>query len=162
MQIFVKTLIGKTITLQVGPTTSIVNVKTMIQEKEGIPPDIIRLNFAGKLLEDCRTLSDYNIEDESTVYVFLHLRGGMKIFIKMALDNTISLEVKPSDTIEIVKSKIQDMEGIPSGQYYLTASGKQLEDDRTLFSYRIANGSMLNMTPHGSNCQTNSYYLSMK
>jgi len=153
-QIFVKTLTGKTIVLQVSGNDTIYSLKEMIQNKENIPPDKQSLMFAGRKLEDERTLADYNIQDKSTLHLVLRLHFGVfkknsgerfsgVIFVKTLTEKTITIKVSEGDTVNVIKEKIQDKEGIPLDQQRLVFAGIQLEDENAIADYGIKNESTL-------------------
>ncbi|VEU43009.1 unnamed protein product [Pseudo-nitzschia multistriata] len=145
MQLFVKTLTGKTVAIEVEEGESIEEVKAKIAEKEGIPPEQQRLIFGGQQLQDQKTLDDYDVGDDATLHLVLRLRGGMQLFVKTLTGKTVAIEVEEGESIEEVKAKIAEKEGIPPEQQRLIFGGQQLQDQKTLDDYDVGDDATLHL-----------------
>ena len=146
MPIMIKTLTGKTITLNVKPETSIKNIKVEIQKRKGISIHKQRLHFGGQELKDDSVLRDHNIGKESTLYLRLKGQfGSIPIYVMMPTGKMTILDVLPSDSVENIKQEIYNKDGISSNQQYLIFDGKELEDGHTLRELNINKGSVLHL-----------------
>ena len=145
MHIYVKMQNGKTITLDVQPKSSISKVKLKIQDEERISPDQQRLLYVLKELKDDRTLDDYSIHNESTLYLTVRRESDLQVVVLMPDEQTFPLAVETNDCIKKIKRKVYEMEGIPSDQQRFFFAGKELEDRHTLSHYNIQERSTLHL-----------------
>ena len=137
MKIFIKTPIGKTITITIEPALTVLDVKQKIQECEGFPCDQQRLNFAGTQLLDAQTLTTCGIGEESTIQLALHMGKNFEVTVRSSGDKTIAIRVDSEYLVLFLKIRIHEQEGIPIEQQMLVLNGKCLDDNRRMIEYNI-------------------------
>ena len=145
MQIFVKTLSGKTIVLNAEPKQTIEEIKSIIEDIEGVPKDEQRL-ISHKELKNNKTLYDYNIKNLSTIYLSLCLKSSMQIIIKIIsnIRNSITLNVDPNiTTIKNIKKIMKNIKGYKVKNQRLIFQGKFLENEKKINDYNINNSSII-------------------
>lgn len=149
MQIFIKTLTGKTITIDTDASTTIFELKMMIQDKEGVPPDEQRIIFAGKEVDNDTTIMDSNYQHDSIYHLLFRFPGGMQIFIRTACGGLKILDTESSESIQKIKEKICDRERVHVTQQTLIFEGKELENRRTLKDYHIQKENTISLVTSG-------------
>ena len=145
IKICIKILTGKSFDLEVNQTDTIKIIKDKINTKENIPPEQQGLVFAGKTMEDEKTLYDYSIENESTLHLVLRLNSVRKLTIKTNIDKTLYIDFNPSNTIKNIKEKIEIEEKLDSSQFRLFHNDILLNDDQTIQDYNISIDDAINL-----------------
>jgi len=152
MQIFVKTLNNEQTVLDVEQNNAIQSVKELIQDTKGILVNQQRLIFAGKNLEDDRTLFDYNIQGQSTIHLVLCFPvssvvedESIEVCVRHFTSKNTILQVFPNDTVQNLKDQIYELEGIPLANQRLVFDGQRLEDDQPLVAYGVRHRTIIDL-----------------
>ena len=143
MKIYVKTLTGNPVTIDVTPSTTVLEVKQKMYTKALILPSRQRLIYGGSVLEDGKTLSACNIQSQSTLMLVVSHRDSIPINVEMPSGKSITLNVQISDKVSVLQDKIRAVEGIAPSQQNLFFNGRALNDDDLLSDYGIQRESKL-------------------
>lgn len=134
MVIFVRTVTGYSVRIDANPTDTIASIKSKVYETEGVPEVHQRLIFAGKQLEDSKTLHDYKIMADSTLHLVLRLRGGMEIFVKLASGAQHYLQVSPGEAVNVARARLKEWYDTPSDGLKLHYAGSLIENEQLCWS----------------------------
>lgn len=144
LEIFVQVMHQEIITLEVDSSDTIGSLKEKIKDKKGFPAEEHLLFFQREELKDDRTVSDYNIQNKSTVILSLQIYR-LEVTILSGGTRLVTLEVNPTDSILELKREIQNITGVPPKEQSLRFDGIELKNERTIFAYNIQNNSYINL-----------------
>lgn len=147
--VYFKMLTGINFTQYVQKSDTIKSIKAKLQDRKDIPSDQQLLFWNGYILDDGRTIADYNIQNKSTLHLALRLSKDWVIYVKTLYGKIFTLDVERSDTIAVIKAKIHDKEVVPLDQQRLFFDEIELKDNRTLAGYNIKNASTLHLVLKG-------------
>ena len=154
LMVFLKTLTGQTITVKVTPRDSVGDVKQKIFEQEGIPVDRQRMIFVGEQLNDNHRFLNYRIEHESAVHLVFRSGKGFQIFVRSQADRTMVFECQQTTTIERIKERVREREGLHVDVQQLSFEGRILENHATVQECGVKHNSVLELTlKQGRNTQ---------
>ena len=154
MQIFVKLPNGRTITIDCEPFDTVLNIKCRVDDREAIKPDTQRLIYAGKQLQDERSLDSYNIQPEATLTLVFRLTGGFTVIANTMIGRQYKIQTSPQDTVYVLMEKIQSVTGISVTSQRLLSKGIDLfrTPDEKLGAFPIGEGTVIHVMEAMPSC----------